>query len=62
MGRRGSEGELSVLVGGVSGRSASHISCVVMSVTLRIGWVGEGIALDGGESGKMAFHMSSVVT
>ena len=30
LGGRVYKGELSVLVGGVSGRSASHMSCVVM--------------------------------
>ena len=52
-----------MLIGGVSGRSASHMSCVVMStVGLGIGWGGEGFVLvggGGGESGNV--HSTSSV-
>ena len=48
-----------MLAGGVSGRSASHMSCVVM--LLGIGLCKEDFALVGGESGKSAFVTSCVV-
>ena len=42
-----------MLVGVVSGRSASHMSCVVMlTVGLGIGWGGGGIVLVGGGGGS----------
>ena len=58
VGGRGYKGELSVLVGGVSGRSASHMSCVL---GFGIGWGGEGFVLVWRESGRIALHTSSVV-
>ena len=50
VGGRGYKGELPVLVGGVSGRSASHMSCVL---GFGIGWGGEGFVLVGGSREKL---------